>query len=204
MIETAPATSKWRGPLIRLSGRMRVAKSAVARPIGTFTNSTHSQPAYWVSMPPSSTPAAPPEPATAPHTPSARLRSAPSAKVVVTIDSAAGERIAAPRPCTARAATSQPWALREAAGQRGGGEEDEAGHEHAPAAEQVGQAPAQQQEAAEGERVGVDDPGEVLLGEVEVAAHRGQGDVDDRRVEDDDELRRGEQRQREALTGDGR
>ena len=94
-------------------------------------------------------------------------------------------------------------ALGETTGQRGGGEEDQAGDEDAAAAEQVGHAPAEQQEAAEDERVRVDDPGQVLLGEVEVAAHRGQRDVDDRGVEDDDELRRGEQRQREALAGDG-
>src|SRR3954454_17533494 len=91
---------------------MRRAEKATAIPLGTLTNSTHSQPAYSVRRPPNSTPAAPPEPATAPHTPNARLRSAPSAKVVVTIESAAGERMAAPRPWTARAATSQPglWA----------------------------------------------------------------------------------------------
>ena len=59
-------------------------------------------------MPPSRTPAAPPEPATAPQTPSALLRSAPSRKVVVTIESAAGEMIAAPRPWAARAAISCP------------------------------------------------------------------------------------------------
>ena len=57
-------------------------------------------------MPPSRTPAAPPAPATAPQTPSALLRSAPSLKIVVTIESAAGEMIAAPRPCAARAAIS--------------------------------------------------------------------------------------------------
>ena len=74
--------------------------------IGVFTNSTHSQPRYSVSTPPSSTPAAPPEPATAPHTPSALLRSAPSANVFVTIDSAAGDTIAAPRPWNARATMS--------------------------------------------------------------------------------------------------
>ncbi|MET3961506.1 hypothetical protein ABIE44_001440 [Marmoricola sp. OAE513] len=76
-------------------------------PIGTFTNSTHSQPAHSVSTPPSRTPAAPPAPATAPQMPSALLRSEPSGKVVVMIDSAAGEAIAAPRPWTARAAISQ-------------------------------------------------------------------------------------------------
>src|SRR4051794_29920430 len=62
---------------------------------------------YSVRPPPSSTPAAPPLPATAPHTPRALLRSEPSRNVVVTIDRAAGERSAAPRPCTARAAISQ-------------------------------------------------------------------------------------------------
>ena len=59
-------------------------------------------------MPPSRTPAAPPAPATAPQTPSALLRSEPSRNVVVTIESAAGEMIAAPRPWAARAAIS--WA----------------------------------------------------------------------------------------------
>jgi hypothetical protein len=59
-------------------------------------------------MPPSRTPAAPPAPATAPQTPSALLRSAPSLKIVVTIESAAGEMIAAPSPCAALAAISWP------------------------------------------------------------------------------------------------
>ena len=40
------------------------------------------------------------------QTPSALVRSAPSLKVVVTIDSAAGDTIAAPRPCSARATMS--------------------------------------------------------------------------------------------------
>ena len=71
---------------------------AAAIPIGTFTNSTQRQLSPLVRMPPNRTPAAPPAPATAPQMPSARLRSAPSANVVVMIDSAAGETIAAPRP----------------------------------------------------------------------------------------------------------
>ena len=44
-----------------------------------------------------------PAPPTAPQTPSAFARSGPW-KVVVMIDSAAGDSIAAPRPCPARAA----------------------------------------------------------------------------------------------------
>ena len=59
--------------------------------------------------PPSSTPAAPPAPPMAPQMPTARLRAAPSVKVVVRIESEAGAMIAPPSPCTARAAMSTPW-----------------------------------------------------------------------------------------------
>src|SRR3954465_13642673 len=106
VIANAPAKSKLRSPSLRLSGSRRVASSAAAMPIGTLTKRTHSQPAHWVSMPPNSTPAAPPEPETAPQTPIALLRSEPSRKRTVTNESAAGETIAAPRPWTARAMTS--------------------------------------------------------------------------------------------------
>src|SRR3954454_19764782 len=95
-------------PSRRLSVSRIGAMAAAAMPIGTLTKSTHCQPRLSVRMPPSSTPAAPPAPATAPQTPSALLRSAPSANVVVTIDRAAGETIAAPRPWTARAVMSHP------------------------------------------------------------------------------------------------
>ena len=200
MTRTAPVTSKLRCPTSsRLSGSRRGASATAARPIGTLTKSTHSQPAHCVSMPPSRTPAAPPEPATAPQTPSALLRSAPSLNIVVTSDSAAGEMSAAPRPCAARAAMSQTslWARPPSEGR--GREEDQAGHEQAPPAEQVGQPAAEQEEAAEGQRVGVDDPGQVVLAEVQRAADRGQRDVDDRGVEDDDELRHRQEREGEAL-----
>ncbi len=83
----------------------------------------------------------------------------------------------------------------EAGGERGDRDQQQARHEHPAAAQQVGGAAAEQQEAAEGEHVGVDDPGQVLLGEVERFADRGQRHVDDRGVEDDDELRRAEQDQ---------
>src|SRR4051795_8779836 len=109
---TAPATSKLRVSASERLSAIRIgAMAAAITPIGTLTHSTHSQPRPSVSAPPSSTPAAPPLPATAPHTPSALLRSAPSRKVVATIESAAGERIAAPRPWTARAAISCPELL---------------------------------------------------------------------------------------------
>ncbi len=59
-------------------------------------------------MPPASTPTAAPAPPSAPQIPSALLRSAPSSNVVMTIESAAGVMIAAPRPWTARATISTP------------------------------------------------------------------------------------------------
>ncbi len=111
---TAPGRSNVVVPSsARLSTSVRGASSAATIPIGTLTNSTQRQLRPLVRIPPSSTPAAPPAPATAPQMPSARLRSAPSANVTVMIDSAAGETIAAPRPCTARAAINHPsdWAI---------------------------------------------------------------------------------------------
>ncbi len=89
--------------------------------------------------------------------------------------------------------------LREPARQRGEREEDQAGQEEPAAAEQIGHSTAEQQEAAEGQRVRVDDPREVLLGEAQIAADRRQRDVDDRGVEDDDELRGGEQGRARAI-----
>ena len=92
---------------------------------------------------------------------------------------------------------------RQAAGQRGEREEHEAADEHPPAPEQVGEPSAEQQEAAEEEGVGVDDPGEVVLAELEVAADRREGDVDDRGVDDDQELGHREQDEGDRLLAGG-
>ena len=94
-------------------------------------------------------------------------------------------------------------ALGEPAGERREREQPHAVDEHAPPAEQVGQAAAEQQEAAEEERVGVHDPGQVVLGEVEGAPDRGQGHVHDRGVEHDHELGHGEQGEGEILGAGG-
>jgi hypothetical protein len=59
--------------------------------------------------------------------------------------------------------------------------------------------PTQEQEATEDQRVAVDDPREVLLRDLEVLPDRRQGDVGDGRIQDDDELRNGEQHQGEPL-----
>ena len=86
--------------------------------------------------------------------------------------------------------------LGEAAGQGGGGENEEANDEDLPAAKKVGEAAAKQQEAAECEDVCVDDPGEAVLVELKVSADRRERHVHDRGVEDDDELSHAEERQR--------
>ena len=122
-----------------------------------------------------------------PSRPTRRARGcarAPSVNEVVRIARLAGEMIAPPKPCSARAPTSSAARVGQRAGQRGEREQRGAGQEHAPAAEQVGGAAAEQQEAGEGQRVGVDDPLQARGREVRPCADRRQRDVDDRDVED--------------------
>ena len=77
-------------------------------PIGRLMKKIQRQERVSVSRPPSTSPTAPPPAAIALQTPSAWVRSRPSANVVVTIESAAGETRAAPSPCSARPPTSIP------------------------------------------------------------------------------------------------
>ena len=63
------------------------------------------------------------------------------------------------------------------------------------AAEEVAEAAAEQQQAAERERVGGDDPLAGVVGEAEVVLRDGQRDVHDRRVEHDHQLGDAEQRE---------
>ena len=77
---------------------------------------------------------------------------------------------------------------RGAAQDRGDGEEHEPRKEHAPASEQVAEPAGEQQEAAEGDEEGVDDPGQVALAEVQIALDRRQRHIHDRGVEHDHEL----------------
>ena len=95
----------------------------------------------------------------APQAASARLRSAPSANVVVRIDSVTGATTAPPRPWT-RAGDDRagPGPGESPPASEASANSSEAGDEHPALAEQVGGAAAQQQEAGEGQRVGVDDP----------------------------------------------
>ena len=207
MTVTAPAKSKelcWpRRRATRARGGARAANAAM--PTGTLTKKIHSHDSTSTRMPPSSRPTAAPPAAIALHTPSAFVRSGPSANVVVMIDSAAGETSAAPRPCSARAAISIPDEVREPAQQRRDVE-----NSTTPARKirlrpmQVAGPAAEQQEAAEQQRVAVDDPLQVGRREAEVALDRGQRDVGDRRVEDDHELREADQDEDEPPVGRAR
>ena len=74
----------------------------------------------------------------------------------------------------------------------------DAGEEDAAAAEDVAGAGAEQQQAAEGQGVGVDHPRQVGGGEVQRGLDVGQGDVHDRRVEHDHQLAGQDQGEDEA------
>ena len=65
-------------------------------------------------------------------------------------------------------------------------EEDDAEHEHAALAEEVAERPADEQEGAEGEQVGVDDPLLEREPAAEIALDRREGNVDDAPVDEDD------------------
>ena len=95
-----------------LAGRTAARGRSTSAPTGTLTKKIHSQPRYLVMIPPKRTPAAAPRAAErAPDSRAPCSARRPPRKVVVTIDSAAGEMIAAPMPCTARAPISTPMLL---------------------------------------------------------------------------------------------
>ncbi len=119
------------------------------------------------------------------------LRSRPSSKVVV--------RQRGAEPLEAAEGDQRALGPGEPVEQRADGKEHEARHEEAAPAEQVGHPPAEQERAAEEDRVGGDDPLQALLGEVQVGLDRGEGDVHDRDVQNDHELGGDDERQREPL-----
>ena len=90
-----------------------------------------------------------------------------------------------------------PLRRREPAGERGDREEADPDQEQPAVAVEVAEPPAEEQEAAEGEQVGVHDPRERGLGEAEVVLDRRQRDVHDRHVEDDHQARQAEDVERE-------
>ena len=83
------------------------------------------------------------------------------------------------------------------------GEEDDAGEEDVLAPGEVAGSAAEQEEAAEDQGVGVDDPLQARVRHVEVRLDRRQCDVDDRRVEDDHELRQADEDEDEPRVDTG-
>jgi hypothetical protein len=91
----------------------------------------------------------------------------------------------------------------EPAHERRGREEQDTGHEQAPAPEEVGRPSSEQEQAAEGERVSAQHPLQALLREAEVGSDRGQRHEHDRAVEDHHEEGGAEERKRPPAPGIG-
>ena len=128
--------------------------------------------------------------------PSALLRSRPSAKVVISSDSAAGASSAPPRPWSARNAMSDPSDQARPHSSELSEKTPSPTRKQAPPTEEVCKPTAEEQGAAEHDRVGGDHPLQTRLREAEVHLDRRQGDVHDRHVEDDHELCDDDQRER--------
>ena len=99
------------------------------------------------------------------------------------IERPAGAVNAAAAPLMKRAAISSGAAVDERAEQRREREHRERHQQHAPPAEQVRGAPAEQQQAAVAEHVSADDPLQGRGGEVEVGIDAGEGNADHRDVQ---------------------
>ena len=127
----------------------------------------------------------PPPAATKPKTPIAFARSAGSVNRLIISDSETAETMAPPRPWTARAPIRNSCEPASPQAIEASGEQGDADQEQAPVPVEITEPPTEQQEAAEGEQVGVDDPRKRRLGEPEVGPDRRQRDVHDRRVEHD-------------------
>ena len=198
MTVTAPAMSKLLCACSsRDSGTLRSAATNTAIPTGMFTKKIHGHESASTRMPPSTSPTAPPPTAIAAHTPIAFVRSAPSEKVAVMIERAAGAMRAAPSPCSPRKRMSDLGTRGEPVQQRRDGEDHETDEEDLLAAGEVARAAAQQEEAAERERVRVHDPLQVGLRHLQVGLDRRERDVHDRRVQDHHELRHADEHEHE-------
>ena len=118
----------------------------------------------------------------------ARLRGGPSGKVTAISDSAVGAANAPPTPCAARAASSQAWLVANPPSREASENSTMPAMKTRRRPEQVAGPAAEQQQAAEGQGIGIDDPLKVAAGEAERALDVRQGHVDDGRVEHDHEL----------------
>ena len=193
-METAPTVALTAPTTSNRPGRRGVsvtnigASTSTAMPIGTLMNSVQRQEATSVSNPPRSSPMEAPPEETAPNRASARLRSPSSRAPVVSRASTLGAAIAAPTPCRARAAMSSSVVGASPPRSEASDEQREARLEDAQPTAYVAQPAAEEQQAAEREGVGVEDPAERGRAEVEVRVDARESDVHDRRVEHQHQL----------------
>ena len=172
------------------------APAVTATQIGGFTKKTHRQPGPWEITPPRNTPAAAAIPLTAPQAPAPCCGRGPRGRWRELGERGRGHERGA-------GALHEPGGDQEArvvgepGGQRRDGEDGKAGDQHAAAAEQVGQAPPEQQKTPVGEDVAARHPLQVLLREVQAVLDGRQCDINDRRVDDVEELHGAQQQQRE-------
>ena len=117
--------------------------------------------------------------------------------------SVSGVAIAAPTPCSARAAISRSTEPASAAPADDSGEQRDPEREHPPAAESVAERGAGQQQHGVGEDVRVDGPLERLDRCSELAADARQRDADDEVVEHDHEQPDRDDRERPGATALG-
>jgi hypothetical protein len=100
-------------------------------------------------------------------------------------------------------ADEHPERLGHTADGRGHGKSDQAADQRPLAAEQIAELAPEQQEAAERQRVGGDDPLPVVGGEVKCPLGRRERDVHDRRVQHDHELGDAQEREDRPSAGAG-
>src|SRR6266542_1745181 len=202
-----PVTSRTPGASMRGCACARTLRSTKTPPrkatiaTGTLTSMHQRHCTYSVRAPQSRRPTAPPLPAIAPKTANALARSRGSVKVIASRESTVGARSAAKAPCVARAATRTPKFGGSPTRRRGNGEPSQAHEERPPAPQPVGESAAEQQEPAEGERVGGDRPLAPWVGDMQGALSGRQGDVDDRGVKRDHQLGEGDEHQGEPAAG---
>ncbi len=109
---------------------------------------------------------------------------------------------APPSPCSARARVKTRLVGAPPAAAEASAKGFQTEHERPSLPEHVGAAAGQHQEAREHDRVRVDHPLELRGGEAQAGLDRGQGDVDDRQVEDHHELRDAADPEQERLPRD--
>ena len=169
-------------------------RTMTVTPIGTLTRKIQCQLSVSVRTPPRSTPRLPPPAITKPKMPIAFARSACSVKRFIISDSATAEPLDSPR------CNQKPWRRGHAARDRGNGEERDADQEQPAVAEEVTKPAAEQEEAAERQEVRIHDPRERRLREAEVFPDRRERNVHDRRIEDDHQVAKAEDVEREPAS----